>query len=133
MNGGLFALNTPQTTPSVMVDIEMSYWFEEAVWTRKCSGCGKKGTQKVLRIIGDNADQTHALVRCHNARCSWNDCTLHLVFNRPEYVATLTRQRGGEIDVPAEMVKPTAKKPTTDLFSIDEPAPAPKVQSLFDI
>jgi len=127
---GLFALNTPQPPPSTMVEIEMSYWFEEAVWTRKCSGCGRTGTQKVLRIIGDDARQTHALVRCHHARCSWNDCTLHLVFNRPEYTATLG-VHGGEIDVPAEMVKATPKKPTADLFSIDEPAPA--VQSLFDI
>ena len=90
----------------------------------------------MLRIIGDNDNQTHALVRCHDARCSWNDCTLHLVFNRPEYVATLSGQRGGEIDVPAEMVKPTAaKKPTADLFSIGEPAPKPKPKtvSLFDI
>ena len=130
----LLALNTPQQTPKVMIEMERSYWFEEAVWTRSCTGCKRVGTQKVVRIIGDNADQTHALVRCFNERCNWNDCTLHLVFNRPEFAATLG-VHGGSIDVPKTMVKPSPqKKPTVGLGAFLKAKPTtPKRKSLFDL
>ena len=128
----LLTLNTPPKTPKVMLEMERSYWFEEAVWTRSCTGCKKVGTQKVVKILGDAPDQTHALVRCFNDRCNWNDCNLHLVFNKPEF--TGWKPKG--IDVPKTMVKPSPqKKPTVGLgaFLKAKPTTTPKRKSLFDL
>ncbi len=123
-------LNTPQQTPKVMIEMERSYWFEEAVWTRRCTGCRKVGTQKVIKIIGDAPDQTHALVRCFNDRCNWNDCVLHLVFNKPDFDGWKPKA----IDVPKTMVKPSPqKKPTVGLGAFLAKPTQPQRKTLFDL
>ena len=75
---------------------------------KPCSNCGEQ--LKTLRVIYQDEVSKDILARCPSDRCSWNDCTIHLVMKSaalPSFVTPVTEVTLGipavidELGIPA--------------------------------
>lgn len=73
-------LNTSQAPPSLMV---LNQTTIDGVANKRCSGCRKTGTSKVIKMLANFGDEQHVLVECQSDRCSWGDAKLHLIYKAP--------------------------------------------------
>jgi len=100
-------LNTSQAPPSMMVLNETTM---NGVESKRCSGCRKTGTSKVIKMLATFGGEQHVLVQCQSDRCSWHDAKLHLIYKAtPQFQQTVIAK-----------AKPT---PLPSLFNDVKPKP----------
>ena len=74
---------------------------------KPCSNCGEQ--LKTLRVIYQDEVSKDILARCPSDRCSWNDCTIHLVMKSaalPSFVTPVTEVTFGKPVVALTFGKP---------------------------